>query len=123
MRAVQLNRFGGPEVLELFEMPTPVPKSGEVLIRIEAAGINFFEALMRQDRYAVTPDLPAIFGVEVAGTVVAGGELRPGSRVAVPLFAFGRAGGGYADYIAVDEKAVIPLPDDLTCEAAVALMV
>ena len=67
MRAVQLSRFGGPEVLELIEMPTPVPHAGEVLIEIRAAGVNYFEVLMRQDRYAVTPELPTVFGVEVAG--------------------------------------------------------
>jgi NADPH2:quinone reductase len=126
MRAVQLSRFGGPEVLELVERPTPSPQAGEVLIRIEAAGVNFFETLMRQDRYAVTPDLPLIFGVEVAGiieAVGAGVEMRPGSRVAVPLFAFGRPGGGYADCIAVDARAVVDIPDALAFETAVALMV
>lgn len=126
MRAVQLSRFGGPDVLELIETPTPVPKAGEVLIEIQAAGVNYFEVLMRQDRYAVTPELPTVFGVEIAGTIVklgAGTNLPVGARVAVPLFAFGHYGGGYADYIAVDAGAVIPIPDDLTFEAAVALMV
>lgn len=126
MRAVQLSRFGGPEMLELIERPKPSPQAGEVLIRIEAAGVNFFETLMRQDRYAVTPDLPLIFGVEVAGVIEAAGagvEIRPGSRVAVPLFAFGRPGGGYADYIAVNAKAVVDVPDALPFETAVALMV
>jgi NADPH:quinone reductase len=126
MRAIQLSRFGGPEVLELIEMPKPVPKAGEVLIRIRVAGVNFFETLMRQDRYAVTPDLPMVFGVEVAGVVEeagAGVEVRPGSRVAAPLFAFNRPGGGYADHIAVDASSVVPLPEALSFETAVALMV
>jgi NADPH2:quinone reductase len=125
-RAVQLSRFGGPEVLELVERPKPSPQAGQVLIRIEAAGVNFFETLMRQDRYAVTPDLPLIFGVEVAGIIEEVGaavEIRPGRRVAVPLFAFGRPGGGYADYIAVDAKAAVDVPDALPFETAVALMV
>lgn len=126
MRAIQLSRFGGPEALELIETPAPVPQVGEVLIKIQAAGINYFEVLMRQNRYAVTPELPTVFGVEVAGIIVKfgdGADLALGSRVAVPLFAFGRYGGGYADYIAVDAGAVIPIPDDLSFEAAVALMV
>jgi len=126
MRAVQLSRFGSPDVLELIETPTPVPQAGEVLIEIHASGVNYFEVLMRQDRYAVTPELPTVFGVETAGTIVRLGEginLPVGSRVAVPLFAFGRYGGGYADYIAVDAGAVIPIPDDLSFEVAVALMV
>jgi NADPH2:quinone reductase len=126
MRAIQLSRFGGPEVMELIQTPKPVPQSGEVLIHIKAAGVNFFETLMRQDRYSVTPDLPMIFGVEVAGIVDSVGDgvdLRPGSRVAVPLFAFDRPGGGYADYITVDAKAVVTLPEDVSFETAVALMV
>ena len=126
MRAIQVSRFGGPEVLELIEIAKPVPQAGEVLVKIEAAGVNFFETLMRQDRYAVTPDLPVIFGVEVAGTVEdvgTGVAVRRGSRVAVPLFAFGRPGGGYADYIAVDARALVEVPDALPFATAVALMV
>ncbi|TIW93069.1 MAG: zinc-binding alcohol dehydrogenase family protein, partial [Mesorhizobium sp.] len=69
MRAIQLKRFGGPDVLDVVEMPKPLPEAGEVLIRVRAAGVNFFEVLMRGDRYAVTPDLPVILGVEAAGTV------------------------------------------------------
>jgi NADPH2:quinone reductase len=59
MRAIQLNRFGGPDVLDAVEMPKPLPQAGEVLVRIHAAGVNFFEVLMRGDRYAVTPQLPS----------------------------------------------------------------
>ena len=54
MREVQFRRFGGPEVLEIVERPTPKPGPGQVLIRVHAAGINFAETLMRQDKYAVT---------------------------------------------------------------------
>jgi NADPH2:quinone reductase len=74
MKAVQLNRFGGPEVLEIVETPTPAPQPGEVLVRVQAAGINFFEILMRQDRYAVTPELPMMLGVEAAGVIEALGD-------------------------------------------------
>src|SRR5262245_32321922 len=122
MRAIRLSRFGGPEALEMVDMPKPAPRAGEVLIRIAAAGVNFFETLMRQDRYAVTPDLPMIFGVEVAGTIEAAGagvNVEPGKRVAAPLFAFGRPGGGYADYIAVDAKATVELPEALSFDIAV----
>jgi NADPH2:quinone reductase len=126
MRAVQLSRFGGPEVLEIVETPTPTPKPGEVLIRVRAAGINFFEVLMRQDRYAVTPELPMLLGVEAAGVVEALGDgvTSPGSgtRVVVPLFAIGRS-GGYADYLVVDAASIVPLPDGLSFEDATALMV
>jgi NADPH2:quinone reductase len=126
MKAVQLNRFGGPEVLEIVETPTPAPQPGEVLVRVQAAGINFFEILMRQDRYAVTPELPMMLGVEAAGVIEALGDgvASPavGSRVAVPLFAIGRS-GGYAEYVVADAASVVPLPDDLSFEDATALMV
>ena len=127
MRAVQFSRFGDPDVLEIVETPRPVPGPGEVLVRVHAAGVNFFETLMRRDRYAVTPELPMIPGVEVAGVVDEAGEDADfpalGARVAVPLFAFGRGSGGYADYVAVDAKALVPLPDALAFEDAAALLV
>ncbi len=127
MRAVQFSRFGDPDVLEIVETPRPVPGPGEVLVRVHAAGVNFFETLMRRDRYAVTPELPMIPGVEVAGVVDEVGEgvdvPARGARVAVPLFAFGRGPGGYADYVAVDADALVPLPDALAFEDAAALLV
>jgi NADPH:quinone reductase len=126
MRVVQLSRFGGPEVLEVLERKLPAIGPGEVLIRVHAAGVNYFEVLMRQDRYAVTPELPLLMGVEVAGVVEAvGGDVSQeavGKRVAVPLFALGRA-GGYADYVSAAEHEICPLPDDLSFEDATALQV
>ncbi|MBM7045951.1 MULTISPECIES: zinc-binding dehydrogenase [Rhizobium] len=127
MRAVQYKRFGGPEVLEVVEVETPRPAPGEVLVKVHVAGVNFFEALMRAGRYAVTPPLPVFPGVEVAGVVEALGEGSDlhmlGARVAVPLFATGRGAGGYAEYIAVNVESLIPLPDALAFEDAAALMV
>jgi NADPH2:quinone reductase len=126
MKAVQLSRFGGPEVLEIVETPTPAPQPGEVLVRVQASGINFFEILMRQDRYAVTPGLPMMPGVEATGVIEALGDgvASPavGARVAVPLFAIGRS-GGYADYVVADAASVVPLPDEVSFEDATALMV
>ncbi|OCP16227.1 quinone oxidoreductase family protein [Ensifer sp. LC163] len=127
MKAIQYRSFGGPEVLRLVDMPTPVPKRGEALVRVEAAGLNFFEVLMRQDRYAVTPDLPMVPGVEVAGVVEALGEgtqtVAIGARVAVPMFAFARGVGGCAEYVAIDAGALVPIPDDVSFEVATALMI
>ncbi|RWQ53349.1 zinc-binding dehydrogenase [Mesorhizobium sp.] len=127
MRAIQLNRFGGPDVLDIVEMPKPEPQAGEVLIRVHAAGVNFFEVLMRGDRYAVTPQLPMVLGVETAGTVEALGQgvdtSLAGTRVAAPLFASERPFGGYADYVTIDAKLAVPLPETLSFEDATALMV
>ncbi|MGR9373752.1 quinone oxidoreductase family protein [Rhizobium leguminosarum] len=127
MKAVQFTRFGPPDVLELVELPVPEPGLSEVLIRVHAAGVNFFEVLMRADRYAATPDLPMFPGVEVAGIIERAGPGADrsliGTRVAVPLFAIGRGSGGYAEFAAVDGGAVVPLPDAVSFEAAAALMV
>ncbi|OHV84362.1 zinc-binding dehydrogenase [Rhizobium sp. LCM 4573] len=127
MKVVQFSRFGSPEVLEVIEVRKPQPARGEVLIRVMAAGVNFFEVLMRADRYAVTPSLPMAPGVEVAGLVEAVGEglddALIGARVAVPLFAIGRGSGGYAEYIIADAGSLARLPEGLSFENAVALMV
>ena len=127
MRAVQLKRFGDPDVLQTVEIPKPGPGPSEVLIRSHAVGVNFFEVLMRADRYAVTPELPIILGVEAAGTVEAVGPgvdaSLLGKRVAAPLFMSKRPYGGYADYVTIDAHLVVPLPDDLAFDQATALMV
>jgi NADPH:quinone reductase len=127
MKAVQLSRFGAPDVLDIAELPIPTAQPGEVLVRIRASGVNFFETLVRQNRYAVTPSLPTIPGVEAAGIVEALGEgVDPsllGRRVAIPLFAVGRPSGGYAEYLSVQASDVVPIPDGLSFEAATALLV
>src|SRR5262249_25014395 len=83
--------------------------------------------LMRQDKYAVTPELPAIPGVEATGIVENTGDgvtaISVGARVAVPLFATGAVTGGYADYVTADAGLVVPLPDSLSFEWATALMI
>jgi NADPH2:quinone reductase len=126
MRTVEFDRFGPPDVLKVVDVPTPEPRPGAVLVRVKAAGVNFFEVLMRADRYAVTPSLPMAPGAEAAGVIEAVGEnvdvsLR-GERVAVPLFASGRA-GGYAEYVEIDAGSVVRLPDRIGFDEAVALMV
>ncbi|MFT4181992.1 MAG: zinc-binding dehydrogenase, partial [Rhizobium sp.] len=126
MRAVQFSRFGPPDVLEVVDIPVPEPAHGEVVVRVHAAGVNYFEVLMRADRYAVTPQLPMIPGVEVAGVVERIGQgverVWLGARVGIPLFAHGR-GGGYVEFITADVDSLVRLPDDIGFDDAVALMV
>ncbi|MFN8653782.1 MAG: zinc-binding dehydrogenase [Gemmatimonadales bacterium] len=127
MRVIQMSRFGGPEVLETVEREMPVPGAGEVLVRVRAAGVNLSDTLMRQDRYAMTPPLPAVLGTEVAGDVAGVGEgvtgWRIGARVAAPLFAAGAMFGGYAEYAVIDARYVTAIPEDISYEVANALMV
>ncbi len=125
MRAVQFHQFGGPEVLVVTDLPKPEPGPGQVLIRVAAAGINFADTQMRQATYAMLPELPCVLGIEVAGTVEALGEgvstYATGQRVAAALFLAG-ADGGYAEYVAVDQSAVLPLPDGVSYGDATALL-
>ncbi|BCH26490.1 NADPH:quinone oxidoreductase [Mesorhizobium sp. L-8-3] len=127
MKAILFSRFDGPDALEVVDVQKPLPGRGEVLVRVRASGINFFETLMLRNRYAVTPDLPIIPGVEIAGEIEAvGDDVRTpevGTRVAVPMFAVGRGAGGYAEYVAVEASSAVPLPDGLSFEDAVALLV
>jgi NADPH2:quinone reductase len=104
VRAVVLREPGGPEQLELEEVPDPEPRDGEVVVRVRAAGINFADVLVRQGRYPQAPELPTIPGAEVAGEV-------DGRRVmALP------SAGGYAEAVAVEGERVVPLPDGASFE-------
>lgn len=125
MKAALLSQFGGPETLVLTKVETPRPGPGEVLVRVEAAGINFTDTAQRAGSLGPMP-LPLVMGGEVAGTVEALGAdvdgVAKGARVAVPLFAHGRM-GGYAEYVTAPAAALVPLPDSVGAADAVALMV
>ncbi len=126
MKAVVLRRFGGPDVLETIDLPSPMPGPGEVRIRVRAAGVNFAETLMRENRYALTPPLPAVLGSEVAGEVEAVGAgvaVALGTRVVAPLFAAGLFFGGYAEEVIAPAEWSVPIPDGLDFDTATALTV
>ena len=74
MKAIRVHEFGGPEVLKLEEVPTPKPSSGQVLVRVHAAGVNPYETYMRAGTYALKPSLPYTPGSDGAGVVEAVGE-------------------------------------------------
>ncbi|MBB2155258.1 quinone oxidoreductase [Gluconacetobacter diazotrophicus] len=119
-RAIRIHDYGGPEVLKLETLPSPVPGRGEILIRQEAIGVNFIDIYFRTGLYKL-PTLPAIPGMEGAGTVLAVGEdvadLVPGDRVAYPT-----ALGGYAECRTIAADRVVPLPPDISSEVAAACM-
>lgn len=125
MKTARLSQFGGPETLVLAEVEKPRPGPGDVLVRVEAAGVNFTDTAQRAGAFGPMP-LPLVMGGEVAGTVEAvGADVRgvtAGTRVAVPLFAHGRM-GGYAEYVTAPAAALVPLPDSVSAADAVALMV
>ena len=110
MRAVVFDRPGDESVLEVAEVPSPMPGAGEVLIRVAAAGVNRADLLQRRGLYPPPPGASPILGLECGGTVAAVGpgvdRFRVGDRVMALL-----AGGGYADLVAVPAGCVIPVPD------------
>jgi NADPH:quinone reductase-like Zn-dependent oxidoreductase len=121
MRSVWIPKAGPPEVLEVRDGPDPIPRPGEALLRVRAAGVNFADVSARLGVYPDAPPFPCVVGYEVAGVVeqapgVAG--LAPGQRV-VALTRF----GGYAEAVAVPAVQVFPLPDALSFEQGAAIPV
>ena len=111
MRAIVFEKNGGPEVLELREVPPPTPGEGEVLVDVEAIGINYRDVYERNGvGYGSSP--PAIIGVEGAGRVHDTGE-----RVA-----WAHAAGSYAEQVAVSRERLVPVPDDVSTEIAAAAL-
>jgi NADPH2:quinone reductase len=119
MKAIQCVEWGLPERLILAEVPLPEPKTGEVRIRIEAAGVNFPDALIVQKKYQLQPPLPFIPGTEVAGTIDAVGpevkRLKIGDRVGAFVGL-----GGFAEFVCAPAALTAPLPPGISTETAAA---
>nr|WP_245427387.1 NAD(P)H-quinone oxidoreductase [Roseiarcus fermentans] len=117
MRAVVAVRPGGPEVLAIETRPLPSPKAGEILIRVEAAGVNRPDVLQRMGMYAPPPGASDVLGLEAAGVVVARGDGASRWDIGAQVTAL-VPGGGYADYCVVHESNALPIPAGLgTVEA------
>ncbi len=125
MKAIQISRTGGSDVLEPVDLPTPQPGPGEVLVEAETIGVNYFDLLIRTGRYRWMPALPFVLGNEMSGRVVAVGaeahRLKVGQRVFIAGYDIGNRGGLYAQYAAVLEDAPWPLPDAIGADEATAL--
>lgn len=119
MRAIEISGFGGPEVLRVVERPDPRPGSGEVLVRVDAAGVNRPDSMQRQGKYPPPPGVTDIPGLEIAGTVVRAaeeGRWKEGDRVCALV-----AGGGYAELCVVPDVQCLPIPRGLTQVEAAAI--
>jgi NADPH:quinone reductase len=114
MRAIQISEFGGPEVLELVELPTPEPGPEEVLIKVSRAGLNFADTHTRTNSYVQKAELPLVPGGEVAGV-----REDTGQRVV----ALTGGQGGYAEYALASRELAYPIPDELEDGAALALII
>ena len=114
MKAILVREFGGPEVLNLEEIPTPKPASGQVLVRIHAAGVNPYDTYMRAGTYAIKPPLPYTPGSDAAGVIEAIGDgvkkVKPGDRV----YTAKTVTGAYAQYALALEEQVHSLPEKIS---------
>ena len=119
MKAIRVQQPGGPEAMQLVDLPVPEPKATEAVVKLAASGVNFIDVYHREGRYKVV--LPFVLGQEGAGTIVAvGGEAKPlkvGDRVAwVSVL------GAYAEYAAVPADRLVPIPAGVTDQQAAAAM-
>jgi NADPH2:quinone reductase len=119
MKAIQVKQPGGPEAMELVDLPVPQPKANEAVVKLAASGVNFIDVYQREGRYKVP--LPCVLGQEGAGTVTAIGSgvksFKPGDRVAWSSLL-----GGYAEYAAVLADRLVPVPARVTDQQAASAM-
>jgi NADPH2:quinone reductase len=119
MKAIQVKQPGGPEAMELVELPVPEPKANEAVVKLAASGVNFIDVYFREGRYKAP--LPLVLGQEGAGVVTAVGadvtSVKNGDRVAWsgPL-------GAYAEYAAVPADRLVPIPSGVTEQQAASAM-
>lgn len=114
MKAIRVHKFGGPEVMQIEELPTPKPAAAQVLVKIRAAGVNPADTYARTGNYAILPQLPYTPGTDGAGVVESIGEgvskVRPGDRVYLAK----NVTGSYAEYALALESQVYRLPDKIS---------
>jgi NADPH:quinone reductase len=112
MRAVQIQEFGGPDVLHVVDVPKPEPGDGQVLIAVSRAGINFADTHQRENSYLARYEVPLVLGGEVAGTTA------DGARVVALV-----PSGGYAEYALAHKSTIFPIPDGVDDGTALALII
>jgi NADPH:quinone reductase len=119
MKAIQVKQLGGPEAMELVELPVPQPKANEAVVKLAASGVNFVDVYFREGRYKATP--PFVLGQEGAGVVTAVGpdvnSVNVGDRVA-----WTGVQGSYAEYAAIPADRLVPIPKGVSDEQAAAAM-
>jgi NADPH:quinone reductase-like Zn-dependent oxidoreductase len=122
MKAAAIDRFGGPEVIHTRSLPVPQPGPYEVLLRLDTAGIGVWDPFAREGELEMgASQFPRVIGNDGAGTVVAAGDRVTRFRVGERVYAYSMDGGFYAEYVAVNEDNVAPIPPGLDPEEAGAL--
>lgn len=113
MKAVQLTGFNGIDSLKVVELDSPKPQAHELLIKVEAAGINFAELEMAKGKYPARKNVPFVKGFEAAGTVIETGIGAHGVKVGDPITAI-VSSGGYAEFAVADAAMAIPIPQGVS---------
>jgi NADPH2:quinone reductase len=121
MKAIQITKTGGPDVLEFIDLPQPEPGPDEVVIRAHAIGVGKPDVLFRTGVYRWTPKLPAIPGAEMTGHIEATGSAVRGLKLGEPVLAYHLGGGCYAQYAKVPASAVTRLPATIDLDDAVSI--
>ena len=122
MKAAAIDRFGGPEVLHTEKLPVPRPKGGQVLIRLDCAGVGVWDPYVRSGELELGKrSFPQVIGNDGAGEVVALGARAKRFQVGDRVYAYGFEGGFYAEYVAIEESEVAPIPPGLSVDEAGAL--
>ncbi|MCA1729060.1 MAG: alcohol dehydrogenase catalytic domain-containing protein, partial [Actinobacteria bacterium] len=120
MKAIKVEEFGEPEVLQLGEVEKPSPDEGEVLVEVKSAGVNYADTMRRRNQYVERQELPFTPGSEIAGTVAKVGEsvegVNTGDRIVTLL-----GTGGYAEYVVAPARNLIPLPEGMDFDDAAAI--
>ncbi len=120
MKAIRVEEFGGPEVLEVAEAERPSPGEREVLVEVRAIGVNYADTMRRQNKYVLRQEAPFVPGSEVAGVVAETGpgaeNVSEGDRVVTLL-----GTGGYAEYAVAPAQNLIPIPDGMGFDEAAAI--
>lgn len=122
MKAVKIEKHGGPEVMKLVDVPVPDPKAGEVRIRVEAAGLNYSDIMIREGRYIDPTPMPYFLGREACGVV---DEIGPGVKgfdIGQRVVATG-TGGAFAEYLCTNAAGLLPCPDGMEPEVGAAIMI
>lgn len=117
MKAIEISAPGGPENLRPATRPVPAPKAGEILIKVDTAGVNGPDLMQRKGLYPAPPGATDLLGLEVSGEVVAAGERVQRWKIGDRVTGLTN-GGGYADYCTVDAEHCLPIPKGLDLRAA-----
>ncbi|TAE83715.1 MAG: NADPH:quinone reductase [Bacteroidetes bacterium] len=124
MKQVQLHQFGSPDELKIVESIIPQPKAGEVIIKVEAIGVNYSDTLRRRNLYFQPTPLPYVLGSEAVGKIVSVGEgVTEPYAIGTTVLAILPFGGGYAEYVCAIAQYCVPLPPNMDAKTATAIFV